>query len=199
MLTAGVTYKSEFAKDIMGIFLKMDWPDKETWSKEKLWTGDIAVFQLGKCALAALRDARNMCNQQILLMLDIFLTLPAEGKTLVESKKAKLKMLRKFALHGRDEEEGIRGFLPVLAAFCLKKEDMPAQSYCAASNMVATKKGVLMDHLYKSPRGFTVEDKMGTAKFALIRTVIHNNLVGGIFDKEQEEIQPLQRNWNQST
>eukprot|EP00957_Ditylum_brightwellii_P114687 8745774-Ditylum_brightwellii.AAC.1 len=33
---------------------------------------------------------------------------------------------------------------------------------------------------------------MGTAKFTLIRAVIHNNLVGGIFDKGQGKIQPLQ-------
>eukprot|EP00957_Ditylum_brightwellii_P096899 7379755-Ditylum_brightwellii.AAC.1 len=33
---------------------------------------------------------------------------------------------------------------------------------------------------------------MGTAKFTIIRTVIHNNLVGGIFDKGQGKIQPLQ-------
>eukprot|EP00957_Ditylum_brightwellii_P197809 15069049-Ditylum_brightwellii.AAC.1 len=58
--------------------------------------------------------------------------------------------------------------------------------------MVATKKGVVMDHLYKLLHGFTVEDKMGTAKFTFIRTVIHNNLVGGILDKGQGEIQPLQ-------
>eukprot|EP00957_Ditylum_brightwellii_P052766 3999937-Ditylum_brightwellii.AAC.1 len=63
MLTAGITYKSEFAKDVMGTSLKADWPDKETWSKEKLWTGDLAVFQLGKCALTALRDACNMSKQ----------------------------------------------------------------------------------------------------------------------------------------
>eukprot|EP00957_Ditylum_brightwellii_P044473 3373905-Ditylum_brightwellii.AAC.1 len=78
MLTAGITYKSEFAKDVMEIFLKTNWPDKETWSKEKLWTGDLAVFQLGKWALTALRDAHNMCNQQILSMVDTFLTLPVE-------------------------------------------------------------------------------------------------------------------------
>eukprot|EP00957_Ditylum_brightwellii_P201566 15326248-Ditylum_brightwellii.AAC.1 len=41
ILTAGVTYKSGFAKDIMGIFLKTDWSEKETWSKEKLWMGDL--------------------------------------------------------------------------------------------------------------------------------------------------------------
>eukprot|EP00957_Ditylum_brightwellii_P156680 11925652-Ditylum_brightwellii.AAC.1 len=62
----------------MGIFLKTDWPDKETWSKEKLWMGGLAVFQLGKCALIALRDAHNMCNQQILSTVDTFLTLPVE-------------------------------------------------------------------------------------------------------------------------
>eukprot|EP00957_Ditylum_brightwellii_P125668 9579061-Ditylum_brightwellii.AAC.1 len=33
---------------------------------------------------------------------------------------------------------------------------------------------------------------MGTAKFTLIRTVIHNNLVGGILDKGQGKFQPLQ-------
>eukprot|EP00957_Ditylum_brightwellii_P172050 13098526-Ditylum_brightwellii.AAC.1 len=42
-----------------------------------------------------------------------------------------------------------------------------------------------------------MEDKMGTAKFTLIRTVIHNNLVGGIFDKGQGKIQPLQ--WKPGT
>eukprot|EP00957_Ditylum_brightwellii_P074546 5663907-Ditylum_brightwellii.AAC.1 len=41
MFTAGVTYKSEFAKDVMGIFLKTVWPEKETRSKEKLWMGDL--------------------------------------------------------------------------------------------------------------------------------------------------------------
>eukprot|EP00957_Ditylum_brightwellii_P097549 7429448-Ditylum_brightwellii.AAC.1 len=78
MLTAGITCKSEFAKDVMGIFLKTDWPDKETWSKEKLWTGDLTVFQLGKCVLTSLRDACNMCKQQILSTVDTFLTLPLE-------------------------------------------------------------------------------------------------------------------------
>ena len=107
--------------------------------------------------------------------------------------------MRKFALHGRDDEEGVRRVLPVLAAFCLKKEDMSAQTYCAASNMVATKKGVLMDHLYKSLRGFTMEDKMGTVKFTLIRAVIHNNLVGGIFDKGQGKFNHYSGSRNQST
>eukprot|EP00957_Ditylum_brightwellii_P082001 6235620-Ditylum_brightwellii.AAC.1 len=76
----------------------------------------------------------------------------------------------------RNDEEGIHRVLPLLAAFCLKKEDMTTQTYCAASNMVATRKGVVMDHLYKLLRGFMVEDKIGTAKFTLIRTVIHNKL-----------------------
>eukprot|EP00957_Ditylum_brightwellii_P179096 13643584-Ditylum_brightwellii.AAC.1 len=37
--------------------------------------------------------------------------------------------------------------------------------------MVATKKGVVMDHLYKSLRGFMMEDKMGTAKVGKNSTI----------------------------
>eukprot|EP00957_Ditylum_brightwellii_P208184 15356206-Ditylum_brightwellii.AAC.1 len=33
---------------------------------------------------------------------------------------------------------------------------------------------------------------MGTSKFAFIRTVIHNNLIGGVFDKGDRKTQPLQ-------
>eukprot|EP00957_Ditylum_brightwellii_P188511 14351290-Ditylum_brightwellii.AAC.1 len=38
MQSASVTHKLEFAKDLMDIILKTDWPDKQNWSKEKLWT-----------------------------------------------------------------------------------------------------------------------------------------------------------------
>eukprot|EP00957_Ditylum_brightwellii_P068517 5201403-Ditylum_brightwellii.AAC.1 len=133
----GITHKSEFAKDVMGIFLKTDWPEKQNWSKEKLWTGGLAVFQ-------------------------------------------------------RDDEEGVKGVLPVLAAFCLKKEEASAQECCAASNMVANKKGTMMNYLYRSLCGLMVEDKMGAAKFIFIRTVIHNSIIGGAFNKGDEKNQPLQ-------
>eukprot|EP00957_Ditylum_brightwellii_P027766 2098010-Ditylum_brightwellii.AAC.1 len=39
ILSADVTHKSEFAKGAMDICLKTDWSDKQSWSKEKLWTG----------------------------------------------------------------------------------------------------------------------------------------------------------------
>eukprot|EP00957_Ditylum_brightwellii_P136431 10405381-Ditylum_brightwellii.AAC.1 len=33
---------------------------------------------------------------------------------------------------------------------------------------------------------------MGTAKFTFIRTVIHNNLIDGVFNKRDGKTQPLQ-------
>eukprot|EP00957_Ditylum_brightwellii_P183453 13974084-Ditylum_brightwellii.AAC.1 len=78
MLSAGVTHKLEFVNYVMDIFLKTDWSDKQKWSKEKLWTGGLTIFQLGKTALAALRHAHNMCKIWILAMVDMFLTLPKD-------------------------------------------------------------------------------------------------------------------------
>eukprot|EP00957_Ditylum_brightwellii_P074865 5689849-Ditylum_brightwellii.AAC.1 len=108
-------------------------------------------------------------------------------------------MLRKFALYGRDDEEGVEGVLPALASFCLKKEEVSAQEYCAASNMTGNKKGVVMNHLYRLLHGLMVKDKMGTSKFTFIRTVIHNNLIGGNSTKEMGKPNHYSRNQTQST
>eukprot|EP00957_Ditylum_brightwellii_P056144 4256497-Ditylum_brightwellii.AAC.1 len=69
----------------MDIFLKTDWQDKQNWSREKLWSGRLAVFQLRKTVLTAIRDACNLHNTRILAMVDTFLTLPKDSKTLADS------------------------------------------------------------------------------------------------------------------
>ena len=82
MEAAGVTHKSEFAKDICEDFMKHNWPDMESWEEKKLWMGELKVFQLGKQALMVLKDARNMCTQRVVATVDQFIVVSLVNKNL---------------------------------------------------------------------------------------------------------------------
>ena len=140
MDSAGVTHKSEFAADITRDFLKYDWPDMENWDIKKLWSGGLKVFQLGKQAMMALKDARNMCTQRVVATVDQFLVIPLDNKTITETKKIKLRALRRFAMGGRKDKNSLKACLPLLAAFCLQKERESTTDYRPASNWTIEKK-----------------------------------------------------------
>ena len=140
MEAAGVTHDSEFAKDICEDFMKHNWPDMENWEENKLWMGELKVFQLGKQALMALKDARNMCTQRVVATVDQFIVVPLANKNLTETKKVKLKALHKFATSGRKDTDALKTCLPLLAAFCLQKEKVSTASHRAASNWTTGEK-----------------------------------------------------------
>ena len=184
MDAAGVTHTSEFAKDITRDFMTYDWPDMENWDIAKLWNGGLKVFQLGKQALMALKDARNMCTQRVVATVDQFLVVPLDNKNVIETKKIKLRALRKFAMVGPKDEEALKTCLPLLAAFCLQKEKESTSSYRAASNWTIGKKDESYEAMFSPLAGSTLQEKMTARKMAFLQTVIHNNLIGGTIDKK---------------
>ena len=203
MLGAGVTHKSKFAKKIIKSFMKGNWMNKSSWDTQKLWDGELMEYKLGTSSMSFLRNGRNalsirikatvgMCccsyyyintsymslySHLFVFNTDNFLRIEEPGKTPNEAVRIKLQALKRLVSNGRNCGSVCwNKCIPLIASFCTQKEHHSQMTYRQASNLASITKVSYLTKIYKEIRGKKSSECISAPKFAILLTVLQNNI-----------------------